>query len=228
MPLLNDKSAVFAMGLIGAICYYGLKAAARRTVVVILPHDARACSGIFADFVQGAMRACLDRSCMLHYVCINDAIQQYDGLLAALRSPDVQGSPVICRVLDRRMLSVLENSGSKFVAIMSPRWVVSSTSHIASLRPWDADELPTDTALITSKDTWVPGSHVSQASTLIDDATSLLATRPMAKKLLVTDPGLLKSNPFATKLLHLYNSVKVLEGPTYADGYAAVAKALDG
>lgn len=35
--LLNDKSAVFALGLLGAIGYYGLKAMSRKTVVVVLP-----------------------------------------------------------------------------------------------------------------------------------------------------------------------------------------------
>jgi hypothetical protein len=116
--LLTDKSAVFALGMLGAIGYYGLKAMSRKTVVVVLP--------LLADddddepFIAGLVQACKGSGCMMHYIYVPDLYHRYDALLSALSARHLQGCPVVCRVLDGRMLAALERSGSRFVAVLSP------------------------------------------------------------------------------------------------------------
>ncbi|KAF6252708.1 hypothetical protein COO60DRAFT_1643837 [Scenedesmus sp. NREL 46B-D3] len=216
--LLSDKSALFALGFLGALGYYGLRAAARQTVVVIMPHDA-------APFMAGMLQACRDANCMLHYIHVPDLYHRYDALAQALEATkndeQLRGCPVVCKVLDEHMLGALELSGSRFVALMSPAWVGRSAMHIASLRTLDPSMLPPDTALVASASEWVPGAFVTDAARFIDDAVGL---SKHARNLIVADwHGLVEPNAHAAaKLGHLYKSVRVLPALSYEDGYQAI------
>lgn len=227
MPRLSDRTALFALGLLGAISYYGLKAAARRTVVVLMPSSSSVVVGgrRYQAFVDGMVQACQDKDCMLHYICIPDLYHRYDAMLRALQAPELQGCPVICRIVDTRMLSVLERSGSKFVAVMSPRWVANSPAHIASIRPWDMQDLPEETAVITTHDEWIQGAYIADAPSLLDVATEL--SSKASNLIIAADPEeLVTTNRSIGMLSHLYKSVRLLEGPTYSDGYEAILRAL--
>lgn len=221
MPLLTDRSAMFALGLLGVLGYYAAKAAGRRTVAVVLPQaaDAR-----YRTFLQGVARACGDHGCMLHYVCVPDLYHRYDAMQRALASAGPPGSPVVCRIPDQRTLAAIEQSGRKFVAIMSPKWVAKSPAHIASLMPWEPSELPASTVVITSPGEWIPGALVADASSFMEVAAS--ASR-QARNLLVADhEAILAPNRAAAALGHLFSSVRTLRGPTLAEGYEAVRLAL--
>lgn len=232
--LLNDKSAVFALGLLGVIGYYGVQAMRRRVIAVVMPHAPEALTSVdsscFGPFVAGMLQACKDRGCMLHYVCVPDAYRQYDALLRALTSSQLQGCPVICRILDPGMLHALEQAGSRFVAVMSPGWVASSPLHIASLLPWTAAAGASGaapTAVLTSQAQWAPGCHVADASSFMTKATML--SRSGAQHLLIADPALVAHNPAAAPALrHLFRSVRLLPCPGYAEGYEAVVRAAAG
>ncbi|KAF6244150.1 hypothetical protein COO60DRAFT_1650733 [Scenedesmus sp. NREL 46B-D3] len=55
-----------------------------------------------------------------------DDIYLYDNNVdPSLLPAHLQGCPVVCRVLDSRMLAVLERSGSRFVPVLSPSWLLA-------------------------------------------------------------------------------------------------------
>lgn len=227
MPLLTDKNAIFALGLLGAVGYYGLKAALRKTVVVLMPHSVHSSTDRYQSFINGMTEACRHTNCMLHYLCIPDLYHRYDALLSALTSSQLKGCPVVCRVLDEHMLAVLEQSGSRFVAVMSPAWVSKSVAHVASIRPWDMSDLPADHVVITSHDEWIPGASIARPETLMHVAVAL-SKQQQARHLLIADyQSLVLSNRSAGKLVHMFKSVKLLEGPSFSDGYEAITKAVN-
>jgi hypothetical protein len=233
--LLNDKSAVFALGLLGAIGYYGLKAMSRKTVVVVLPSSPPEEAGDYntsRQFIAGLVQACKDSGCMLLYIYVPDLYHRYDALLSALSARHLQGSPVVCRVLDSRMLAALERSGSRFVAVLSPSWVSRSPVHIASIRPMPAavvEAADDDAVVITTTDEWFPGAHrVTASDDVLAAAVSLRSGSNNSKHqqhMIITAAVARWLGKQLGMLTHMFKSVRILEGLSFSDGYEAIVRA---
>lgn len=227
--LLNDKSAVFALGLLGAFGYYGLKAMSRKTVVVVLPSSPpeEAAGDYYREFIAGLVQACKDSGCMLHYIYVPDLYHRYDALLSALSARHLQGCPVVCRVLDSRMLAALERSGSRFVAVLSPSWVSRSPAHIASIRPLPVAVAADDVVVLTTVDEWFPGADASSDSDVLATAVSL---RRRSSVLIITAAlaARVGGKQQLGMLTHMFKSVRILKGLSLSDGYEAIVRTNHG
>ncbi|WIA10807.1 hypothetical protein OEZ85_010975 [Tetradesmus obliquus] len=149
---------------------------------------------------------------------------RYDALLRALSARHLQGRPVVCRVLDGRMLAALERSGSRVVSVLSPSWVSSIVA--ASIRPLPADDAA---VVITSADEWFPGAHHvdPESDDVLATAASLSRRSSSSSKHVIITAALAAriGQQQLGMLAHMFESVRIFEGLSFSDGYEAIVRA---